>query len=247
MFRLLCITAHPDDEAGGFGGTLRLYRERGVETHVICLTPGQAATHRGTSTSPHELAEMRRREFAASCEILKVSHAEVLDFPDGALDRAPLYDMVEAVVLRMRSIRPHVVITFGSEGAVTAHPDHSMTSAVATLAFQWAPRTNRYVEQLQNGARAHRAQKLYYATAGFTLPERQPVSLAPTTAIIEVGQYLEDKIRAFKAHLTQAPLFPLFEKNVSRRGTKEMFHLVAASVPRVISPETDLFSGVDED
>ena len=41
--RLLCITAHPDDEAGGFGGTLLQYAERGVETHVVCLTPGQAA------------------------------------------------------------------------------------------------------------------------------------------------------------------------------------------------------------
>ncbi|HVG91815.1 MAG TPA: PIG-L family deacetylase, partial [Alphaproteobacteria bacterium] len=43
MLRLLCFTAHPDDEAGGFGGTLLRYAERGVETHVICLTPGQAA------------------------------------------------------------------------------------------------------------------------------------------------------------------------------------------------------------
>jgi LmbE family N-acetylglucosaminyl deacetylase len=247
MFRLLCITAHPDDEAGGFGGSLRLYHERGVETYVICLTPGQAATHRGTSKSSHELAEMRRREFAASCEILKVTRGEVLDFPDGALDRTPLYEMVEVVVSRIRSIRPQVVITFGPEGAVTAHPDHSMASTVATLAFHWAGRSNRYVEQLKDGLRPHCGQKLYYATAGFTLPERQPVSLPPTTAIVEIGKYLNEKIRAFKEHSTQAPLFPLFERNVSRRGTKEMFHLAAASVPRVISPETDLFSGVDED
>jgi LmbE family N-acetylglucosaminyl deacetylase len=244
---LLCITAHPDDEAGGFGGSLLLYHQRGVETHVICMTPGQAATHRGTSQSVHELAEMRRREFAVSCEILKVTRGEVLDFPDGALDRTPLHDMVGAVVSRIRSIRPQVVITFGGEGAVTAHPDHSMTSVVATLAFHWAGRSNRYVEQLQNGTCPHRAQKLYYATAGFTLPERQPVSLPPTTAIMEIGEYFNDKVRAFKAHTSQAPLFPLFEKNVTRRGTKEMFHLVAASIPRVISPETDLFAGVDED
>jgi len=30
MLRLMCITAHPDDEAAGFGGSLRLYRDRGV-------------------------------------------------------------------------------------------------------------------------------------------------------------------------------------------------------------------------
>jgi LmbE family N-acetylglucosaminyl deacetylase len=38
MRRLLYFTAHPDDEAGSFGGTLLHYAERGIETHVICLT-----------------------------------------------------------------------------------------------------------------------------------------------------------------------------------------------------------------
>ena len=65
MLRLLCITAHPDDEAGGFGGSLLVCADRGIETHVLCLTPGQAASHRGNSASNDELAAMRRREFAA--------------------------------------------------------------------------------------------------------------------------------------------------------------------------------------
>src|SRR5579862_4683061 len=90
MLRLMCITAHPDDEAGGFGGTLREYADRGVETCVLCLTPGQAATHRGGAKDDHELAAMRRKEFAASCEILHVSRGLVLDFPDGHLHRQDL-------------------------------------------------------------------------------------------------------------------------------------------------------------
>ncbi|MBA3915662.1 MAG: PIG-L family deacetylase, partial [Acidobacteriales bacterium] len=40
MLRLMVITAHPDDEAASFGGTLRTYADRGVETCVLCLTPG---------------------------------------------------------------------------------------------------------------------------------------------------------------------------------------------------------------
>jgi len=85
MFRLLCITAHPDDEAGNFGGTLLTYRTRGVETGVICLTPGQAASHRGDAKSDQDLANIRKREFAASCEILQVSRPLILDYPDGQL------------------------------------------------------------------------------------------------------------------------------------------------------------------
>ena len=65
MLRMMVITAHPDDEAGGFGGSLRLYSDRGVETCVLCLTPGQAATYRGGARNDQELAAIRRKEFAA--------------------------------------------------------------------------------------------------------------------------------------------------------------------------------------
>jgi LmbE family N-acetylglucosaminyl deacetylase len=34
MRRLMLVTAHPDDEAGAFGGTLRVYADRAVETSV---------------------------------------------------------------------------------------------------------------------------------------------------------------------------------------------------------------------
>jgi LmbE family N-acetylglucosaminyl deacetylase len=131
--RLLCVTAHPDDEAGGFGGSLLLYRERGIETYVICLTPGQAATHRGGHQADADLAAARRKEFAASCEILRVTHGEVLEYPDSRLDRQDMYAVVGQLVHRIRRIRPQVMITFGPEGAITAHPDHSMASIFATI------------------------------------------------------------------------------------------------------------------
>jgi LmbE family N-acetylglucosaminyl deacetylase len=246
MLKLLCVTAHPDDEAGSFGGALLLYRERGVETYVVCLTPGQAATYRGNTRSEEDLAAQRRREFADSCRTLKVSSGEVLDYPDGALDRADFYGVVEDLVLRMRNIRPQIVMTFGPEGGLTAHPDHSMAGIFATMAFHWARRANRYVEQLRDGLQPHCAQKLYYSTAPFTLPDRQPVALAPETTRIHIGDYLETKIAAFKAHKSQAPLFDRFENYVRKRGQEEVFHLVAVAAPSVIKPETDLLDGVHD-
>jgi LmbE family N-acetylglucosaminyl deacetylase len=248
MLRLLCVTAHPDDEAGAFGGSLLLYASRGVETHVICLTPGQAATHRGGARSDQELAAMRRQEFQASCRVLKIKQGEVLDHPDAGLDRVNFYALVGELVERIRRIRPHVMMTIGPEGAVTAHPDHSMASLVATLAYHWAGRNNRFPGQLQNGLAPHRTQKLYYSTTLFTLADRQPVSPAPVTATIEIGpDFLEAKIQAFKKHTSQSPLFQLFETMVRKRGTKELFHLAATTVPRQMPMETDLFEGVKED
>jgi LmbE family N-acetylglucosaminyl deacetylase len=247
MLRLLCVTAHPDDEAGGFGGTLSLYASHGVETHLVCLTPGQAATHRGGAKSDDELSAMRRNELARSAELLNLTSWECLHYPDAALDRQDFYSVVGELVRRIRTLRPHVVMTIGPEGAITAHPDHSMVSIFATMAYHWAGRSNRYTDQLDRGLTPHRAQKLYYGTALFTLKERQPVSLAPVTTVIEIGKELvEKKIAAFKAHTSQSPLFPIFEGTVRQRGTQEFFHLAASTTPRKSEHETDLFSGVEE-
>jgi LmbE family N-acetylglucosaminyl deacetylase len=244
MLRLLCITAHPDDEAGNFGGTLLTYRERGVETGVICLTPGQAASHRGDAKSDQELADIRKREFAASCEILQVSQPMILDYPDGQLYRQELNRVVYELTLQVRRFRPQVMLAFGAEGGVTGHPDHSMAGTFAALAFHWAGRANRYSDQLHNGLAAHQTQKLYLATADIPLPNRPPITFSPHTAVIDIGDHLETKIAAFKAHKTQAPLWPLFEESARKRGRQEMFHLAASVKSGAVKQETDIFEGV---
>jgi LmbE family N-acetylglucosaminyl deacetylase len=246
MIRLLGITAHPDDEVGAFGGTLLLYHSRGVETYVICLTPGQAASHRGEAKSDEELAAIRRAEFAASCKILQVTEAQILNYPDGALNRADFFAVVGDLTRRIRTIKPQLVLTMGPEGAITGHPDHAMASIFATMAFHWAARKDRYPEQLNDGLAPHRAQKLYYSTASFVLPDRQPVSPPPCTASIDVASFLETKIRATQAHVTQKPLMELFAKTLRRFGQKELFHLAATNQPSTLEFETDLLAGISE-
>jgi LmbE family N-acetylglucosaminyl deacetylase len=244
-FRLMCITAHPDDEAGGFGGTLLKYGEIGVVTSVICLTAGTAATHRGGAKTPEELATIRTKEFADSCKVLKVHQYEVLHYPDGGLDKQPMLVVVADLVERIRHFRPHVLLTFGGEGAVTGHSDHSMASTFATLAFHWAGRSNRFVDQLgDEGIQPHRAQKLYYQTNSFTMPDRPAVCMSPTSAIIDIREYKDRKVAAFRAQLSQAPLFPFFEETVRRRMDEERFLLAAYANPSESRVETDLFDGV---
>lgn len=246
MLRLLLITAHPDDEASSFGGALQLYRDRGVETHCICLTPGQAASNRGGAKDDDELSEMRRQEFAKACELLRISKYEVLNYRDGKLAQENFYEVVGDLVKRIRTIKPHVIFTFGGEGAVTAHPDHTMASLFTTAAFHWAGHTKRYPEQLVDGLQPHITQKLYYASYTFHLEGREPVSLAPRTAVLEVSKYVDKKIAAFELHTSQEPLFKLFRENVAKREGREFFHLVAARKIMEAKVETDLFEGVEE-
>ncbi len=173
----------------------------------------------------------------------------MLDYPDSKLDRSDFHQAVSDVVLRIRRLRPHVVVTFGMDGGLTGHTDHAMAGMFASMAFEWAGRPDRFPEQIEQGLQPHRAQKLYYNTADFLLPDRQPIAPPTVTARIEIGkERFEKKAEAFQLHATQAPLFERVRKNLGHRlGTQEMYHLVATREPRDAKFETDLFEGVVED
>ena len=142
-----------------------------------------------------------------------------------------------------------MVLTFGMDGGLTGHADHAMAGMFASMAFEWAGRGDRFPQQIEQGLAPHRAHKLYYQTADFLLPDRQPIAPPTVTARIEIGkQRFEKKVEAFQLHTTQSPLFERVRKNLGHRlGTVEMFHLAAARDPRDAKFETDLFEGVTED
>jgi LmbE family N-acetylglucosaminyl deacetylase len=246
MLRLLCVTAHPDDEAGCFGGILAKYSEAGIDCTVICLTGGERAANRDGIADDEALKALRRKEFADSCQYLGAAHSEVLNYADGALDRENFHEVTGRLVYLIRTLRPHVVVSFGTDGYVTAHPDHGMAGLFASAAFQWAARSNRYDAQLKQGLTPWQARKLYYVTAEFSLPERPRVSLAPVTARIDVSPYINRKNEAFAKHHTQNPLQPVFEHAQRQAGVYELFHLVATAEVTPMAMESDLFAGIRE-
>jgi LmbE family N-acetylglucosaminyl deacetylase len=247
MLRLLCVTAHPDDEAGAFGGVLARYSEAGVKCAVICLTAGERAANRAGAANDEALKAMRCKEFDAACRHLGVAHCQVLDYPDGALDRADFHAVTGHLIQAIRTLRPHLVLTFGAEGFVTAHPDHGMAGLFTSAAFQWAARTTRCTAQLDQGLTPWHAAKLYYVTTEFSLPERPAVSLPPVTARIDIAPYIQRKNEAFACHASQRVLRPLFENAQQRAGDHELFHLAATAQVTPMRMETDLFEGIEEE
>src|SRR5271170_1332937 len=206
----MCFTAHPDDECGAFGGALMQAHQRGVETSVVCLTEGRAASNRGNARSGDELAALRRQEFAAALRVLDVTHGEVLAYPDGGLLRQDFAAVTTVLVERIRRFRPHVVLTFGGDGNVNLHPDHTMVSFFSTAAFHWAGRTNFAPEQLADGLLPFRAQKLYYAVAPFLAnpdpEEARKIALVPASLVLTLGNLKAKKLEAFMEHTTQAEM-----------------------------------------
>jgi LmbE family N-acetylglucosaminyl deacetylase len=237
---MMCVVAHPDDECFAFGGALALAAERGIETYVICLTDGQAATHRGDAASGAELGRMRRDEFAASCGVLGVKHHELLDYQDARLEFADFSRSAGRLVERMRRFRPDVVITFGADGGLNTHADHMMVSALATAAFHWAGREKRYPDL----AMVFQPKRLFHLSTNFFMPDRQAPLPAPWSVALDIEAVRERKNAAFRAHTSQAPLMERTKDVFERYGGQEFYTLMASAEAVPMRLAGDLFEGL---
>jgi LmbE family N-acetylglucosaminyl deacetylase len=244
--RLMCFTAHPDDECGAFGGALMRAHQRGFEISVICMTEGRAASSRGIARNADELAALRRQEFAAALRVLDVAHGEVLTYPDGDLARQDFTRVTTELVERIRRFRPQVVLTFGADGNVNLHPDHTMICFFATAAFHWAGRASFASEQIAAGLLPWRPQKLYYGVAPFLVNDEPTIALVPASLVLDVDDLKAKKFEAFQQHTTQADLLVRIKAVFDQTGGEEKYLLAAAPGMRSSPLETDMFAGLEE-
>ena len=240
--KLLCVVAHPDDECFAFGGALALAARAGVETSVLCLTDGQAASNRGDSASSADLGRIRRAEFEASCKVLGVGHAELLDYADGRLEFADFSATAARLVAILRTVRPNVVVTFGSDGTLNTHPDHTMVSAFTCAAYHWAASEKRFPE----AGPIHHADRLFVATTSFFMPGRPAPMPAPWTATLDVRSVMEQRHQAFRCHASQAPLMEQTRTLFAEHGQSEHYALLAQREPGPAILLTGLFDGLSD-
>jgi len=161
--KLVCVVAHPDDESLGMGGTLAKYSSEGAETFLITATRGERGRFGSNKVSDPELVgRTREQELRAAAAALGIRQVNLLGYLDGDLDSADASEAIARIVAQLRRIRPHVVVTFGPEGAY-GHPDHIAISQFTTAATLCAA-DPQYL--LSEGPEArlpsHRVSKLYY-------------------------------------------------------------------------------------
>ena len=175
MARLLCVHAHPDDEASKDAPTVAKYASMGHSVYLVCATGGEE----GDILNPvmdrpevrENLAEVRALELQASVKIIGYQQLDWLGYRDSGMpeDEANLKsdcfaqaDLDEAtgrLVSILRRVQPHVIITYGDDQQGYRHPDHLRVHDVSVLAFDRAGDESWYPE----AGPVWQPQKLYYS------------------------------------------------------------------------------------
>jgi LmbE family N-acetylglucosaminyl deacetylase len=258
--RLLAVLAHPDDESLGFGGCLAKYAAEGIETAVVTATRGDAGRFRGVKEGEgpghpgrEALARIREGELRAAAAVLGIRDLTLLGYPDGALDQVDPIEAVGRIAQEIRRLRPHVVVSFGPEGAY-GHPDHIAISQFAGAAIVAA-------------APAHAVSKFYYmampeaAMAAYQAAFKKLVALVDgverqanpwpewaVTTVVDTRAQWETVWKAVACHDSQIAAYQrlreLGPEHHEALWGRQHFYRVFSTVNGGRRRETDLFEGL---
>jgi LmbE family N-acetylglucosaminyl deacetylase len=135
--RVLAVVAHPDDESFALGAVLDRLIACGIPVTLLCFTHGEASTLRARAG---DLATVRGTELRTAAAVLGVESVELLDYPDGRLDRHPLDELAGHVRRLIAAQHPSHLLVFDT-GGVTGHPDHQQATRAALTAARATGRT----------------------------------------------------------------------------------------------------------
>jgi LmbE family N-acetylglucosaminyl deacetylase len=252
----MCVLAHPDDESLGTGGTLAKYAAEGVETFLITATRGERGRFGDGRERPGNdvVGTVREGELRAAAQELGLREVEVLGYPDGALDSIDPAAGQETIAGHIRRIKPHVVVTFGPEGAY-GHPDHIAISQLTTAAIIRASDREFAVSKLYHIAWSAHTWAAYQAalkrlTSTVDGVEREVVP-SPDWAIttrIDTSAVWPTVWRAVQCHQTQMSIYKNLaglpaEHHQALWGHQE-YARVFSLVTGGRAPESDLFEGL---
>lgn len=135
---LVCVFAHPDDDAYGAAGSVALHADEDDFRFVLIhATRGELGEiPEGFPATRETLGAVRQGEDEAAWR----AHGRVPDrhewlgLPDGGLADLPFDGVVDAVAAILAEEQPTVVVTFGPDG-IFGHPDHITIGAATDAAF----------------------------------------------------------------------------------------------------------------
>jgi bacillithiol biosynthesis deacetylase BshB1 len=175
---VLAVFSHPDDAELTVAGTLLKLKSRGYRTGVLDMTRGEMGT-RGTP-------ELRATEAQDAARILKLDLRLNLDQPDGHVWLTE--ESRRALVRVIRAHRPGIIFTSPWDDP---HPDHANTCKIVREAARLAS-MRRYDEEA--GQEAVRVPMIAHAVYS---------RLVVPSFIVDVSDFVEDKMKAIRAHASQ--------------------------------------------
>jgi LmbE family N-acetylglucosaminyl deacetylase len=223
MATIVFVHAHPDDEASGNGGSIARAAAEGHRVVLVVCTDGELGEVPVDLAPGETVVARRRRETAASTEILGVARTAWLGFKDSGMtgwpqneDPASFWqaDLDEAgarLAAILREEQADVVVIYDWHGGY-GHPDHIQVHRVGHRAADLAGTPRRFESTFNRDALVRLREAVPEADEDFEdfdpegpSDDGNPFGTpeAELNLAVDVSAYLDQKRKALAAHASQ--------------------------------------------
>ena len=128
MKKILCIVAHPDDEALGPGGTLIKHSAKGDNVNIYIFSDGEGAKKDVSKRNPQRVSAAKKWCAEIKAEIFKISN-----YPDQKLDTLPQIELVTEIEEALKVIQPDIVYI---HNPTDINKDHEIVAKACLVALR---------------------------------------------------------------------------------------------------------------
>ncbi len=106
MEKILVISAHPDDETLGLGGTIKLHSLSGSKVYVLNFADGESSRKKSIKK-----ISKRKKQGEKAAAILGIKETKFLDYEDQKLDTVPIVELSKCIESAIKKWNPTIVYT----------------------------------------------------------------------------------------------------------------------------------------
>lgn len=210
--KLVCIFAHPDDEAFGPGGTIAIFAKT-HNVYLICATKGEAGKHKGKKAGK-DLGAIRENEMRASAKVLGVKKVFFLGFKDGDLSNNLYHKIAAKIEIILKRIKPETILTYEPRG-ISGHLDHIAVSMISSFVFERLKFIKKIMYFCRPKVKGDKWAYFIFVPPGYKESE--------IDVVIDTSAVWETKVKAMLKHHSQIHDIDRILKRVARFAKKEHF------------------------
>jgi len=189
--KILIVSAHPDDEVLGCGGTVARLVKEGYQAYTLILGEGITSRDENRDRAKRETEIQKLKSQAEKAnKIIGVEEVFMYDFPDNRFDTVPLLDIVKVIEKIKNDIKPKIIFTHYEKDL---NIDHQITYEALITATR--PVVGEPVKEIYS----------------FEIPSSTewnfPLSFSPDV-FFDISETMDVKLKALEEYKTELKNYP---------------------------------------
>ena len=190
--KILIVSAHPDDEVLGCGGTAAKHSLSGERVEQVFVSDGESSRDKFSKKNKQKTINSRLLASKKAAKILGIKNTTSINFPDNKLDSVPLLEIIKEIEKKIFQFKPTIIYTHSD---LDLNIDHQIVSRAVMTACR--PINNLSVKEIY----------FFEVLSSSEWGHKSKKSFMPNY-FVDISKTINLKIKAFKFYKKEIKKYP---------------------------------------